>query len=271
MSDIAKAFTGSIPQIYDRYMGPMFFEPFARDLAGRFAGFEGDILETAAGTGQVTRLLAQAARGARIVATDLNEPMLARAAQAVKAPNVQWRQADAQALPFEDAAFDAVVCQFGAMFFPDKVKAYSETWRVLRPGGRFVFSVWDELAANDATQIVEDAVARLFPDDPPDFFARGPFGYHDRDLIRRSLLEAGFATAEIESVRLPTPSASPREAALGLVTGTPLRALIEARDPARVEEAVDVATQALAAQFGEGAFSATGQTVIIVAGGGGVS
>jgi len=267
MNDSAKAFTGSIPQIYDRYMGPMFFEPFARDLAARFADFEGVILEIAAGTGQVTRLLAQAAPGARIVATDLNEPMLARAVEVVKTPNVQWRQADALALPFGDGGFDAVVCQFGAMFFPDKVRGYAEARRVLHPDGRFVFSVWDDLAANDATHIVENVVAGLFLQDPPVFFGRVPFGYHGRDLIRGSLHEAGFASVEMETVRLPTPSPSARDAALGLVEGTPLRALIAARDPARVGEAVEAATQALAAHFGEGPVTGTGQAVVITANG----
>lgn len=259
-------FAGSIPEIYDRFMGPMLFEPYAIDTARRFEGFEGALLETAAGTGRVTRHLAQAAPQSPITATDLSEAMLARAAAVVDAPNVTWRQADALVLPFEDDSFDAVVCQFGAMFFPDRTAGFAEARRVLKSGGRYVFSVWDELAANDVSEIAEAAVATLFPDDPPVFFAQGPFGYHDRERIRSDVLAAGFATVEIETVRLPTPAPSAHDAAFALVAGTPLRGRIEARDPARLDEAVDAAARALRARFGEGAFTGTGQAVTITAG-----
>ena len=261
----ADQFAGSIPELYDRFMGPMLFEPFAVDTARRFDGFEGALLETAAGTGRVTRQLAQAAPRAAITATDLSDAMLARAAAVVDAPNVTWRQADALALPFEDASFDAVVCQFGAMFFPDKTAGFAEARRVLREGGRFVFSVWDDLEANDASWIVQEAVAALFPDDPPRFFARGPFGYHDRERIRGHVLEAGFGAVEIETVRLPTPASSAGDAAFAMVAGTPLRGLIEAIDPARLDEAVEAAAQALLTHFGGGAFTGTGQAVVITA------
>jgi SAM-dependent methyltransferase len=263
---MADQFAGSIPELYDRFMGPMLFEPFAIDTARRFEGFEGALLETAAGTGRVTRQLALAAPRAAITATDLSEAMLGRAAAVIEAPNVTWRQADALALPFADASFGAVVCQFGAMFFPDKAAGFAEARRVLKGDGGFVFSVWDELEANDASWIVQEAVAALFPDDPPTFFARGPFGYHDRDLIRRHLREAGFAAVEIETVRLPTPAASAYDAAYAMVAGTPLRGLIEARDPAMLDEAVEAAAQALRTHFGGGAFTGTGQAVVITAG-----
>ena len=265
MSDADRAFTGSVPELYDRYMGPMFFEPFGRDLAGRFAGFAGSILETAAGTGRVTRLLAEVAPAADITATDLNPPMLARAAEAVSASHVRWRQADAQALPFGDASFDAVVCQFGVMFFPDKAKGYAEARRVLRPGGRFVFSVWDDLAHNDASRIAEEALAALFPDDPPSFFARTPFGYHDAVEIHRSVEAAGFADCTIETVRLETPSPSARDAALGLIGGTPLSGLVKALDPARLDEAIDAAAEALRRSFGTGTIRDHGQALVVTA------
>jgi len=263
---MADQFAGSIPELYDRFMGPMLFEPYAIDTARRFEGFTGALLETAAGTGRVTRQLAKAAPRSAITATDLSEAMLGRAAAVVDAPNVTWRQADALALPFEDARFDAVVCQFGAMFFPDKVAGFAEARRVLSGGGRFVFSVWDDLAANDVSEITEQAVAALFPDDPPVFFARGPFGYHHHDLIRRDVADAGFASVEIETVRLPTPVSSAQDAALAMVAGTPMRGLIEARDPARLDEAVEAAANALRARFGDGAFTGTGQALTITAG-----
>ena len=210
MSDAA--FVGSIPDLYERYLGPMLFEPYARDLARRFEGFEGDLLETAAGTGRVTRALAKAAPRARILATDLNQPMLDTAAGLTAAANVEWRQADAQALPFEGASFDAVVCQFGVMFFPDKAAGFSQARRVLRPGGRFVFNVWDDIAANEISQIVGEAVAGLFPKDPPRFLERTPFGYHDRAAIAAALAAAGFAAPQFDVVRLQlrSPSAADR-------------------------------------------------------------
>ena len=264
MSDADRAFVGSIPELYDRYMGPMLFEPFALDLASRFEGFDGALLETAAGTGRVTRALAGVVGPrATITATDLNEPMLARAAEIVRAPNITWRQADAQALPFDQDTFDAVVCQFGVMFFPDKVAGFAEAWRVLKPGGRFVFNVWDSLEANDISRIVQEAVAAQFPADPPSFFARTPFGYHDEERIRGALETAGFQTVQIERVALPTQAASAADAAIGLCMGSPLRGEIEARSPDGLQAVVDAAAKALSRAFGSGPIVGNGQALVI--------
>lgn len=265
MNEEDGAFVGSIPELYDSLLGLTLFEPFALDLAERFAGFDGDLLETAAGTGRVTRALAQAAPHARITATDLNEPMLHRAALAVSAPNVAWRQADAQALPFADAAFDAVVCQFGVMFFPDKAAGFSEARRVLRPGGRFVFSAWDRLEANDLSLAVNRAVAALFPDDPPRFIARVPFGYHDSREIRAALADAGFGRVGVDTVALATPAPSAAELAAGLCLGTPLRAQLEARRPGGLESVVDEVAKALAREYGEGPVTGRGQALVVTA------
>ena len=263
MSDTA--FTGSIPELYDRYMGPMLFEPFGRELAARFAGFSGDLLETAAGTGQVTRLLAAAAPAARIVATDLNQPMLDRAAEVTAAPNVAWRQADAQALAFEAAGFDAMVCQFGVMFYPDKAAGYAEARRVLRPGGRYVFSVWDRLDANDIAAIVHETVAAAFPDDPPRFLARTPHGYNDPGVILKALGEAGFSSVAVDTVRLETPAASAQDAATGLCLGSPLSGEIEARRPGACKAMAQAAAQALEAHFGPGPIRGAGQALVVTA------
>src|SRR5688572_3462352 len=137
VSDSDKLFAGSIPEIYDEYLVPLIFEPYAEDLAARLISRPvANVLELAAGTGVVTRRLAAVLRGdVSIVATDLNQPMLDRAARTGTARPVDWRQADALQLPFADASFDAVICQFGVMFFPDKVRAFAEARRVLRPGG----------------------------------------------------------------------------------------------------------------------------------------
>lgn len=260
------AFVGSIPDIYERYLGPMLFEPYARDMARRFEGFEGDLLETAAGTGRVTRALAKAAPRAKILATDLNQPMLDTAAGLTVASNIEWRQADAQALPFADASFDAVVCQFGVMFFPDKAAGFAQARRVLRPGGRLVFNVWDDIADNEISRVVSDAVAEMFPKDPPRFLERTPFGYHDREAIAAALAEAGFAAPQFDVVRLELRSPSAADAAIGLCTGTPLRGEIEARDSEGLDAASEAATAALTEAFGGGEIVGYGQAVVVTAG-----
>ena len=265
-----KLFAGSIPEIYDRFLVPLIFEPYARDLAGRLAeGDPRDVLETAAGTGVLTRAIAaRLPASARIVASDLNPPMLDRArTRQAGDDRIAWRQADALALPFEDASFDAVACQFGAMYFPDKVQGYREARRVLRPGGRFLFSVWDKIADNEFADVVTEALAALFPRDPPRFLARTPHGYHDPDLIRRELAAAGFAQVSVEAVTHMSRAASPRDPAVGYCHGTPLRNEIEARDPSGLDEATDRAAEALARRFGSGTIEGRIRALVVTAAG----
>jgi SAM-dependent methyltransferase len=260
-------FEGSIPALYDRHLGPALFEPYSADMARRLAALtEGAVLETASGTGMVTRQLAHVLPDAvRIVATDLNQPMLDHASAKPGMARVQFRQADAQKLPFGDREFDAVVCQFGVMFFPDRVAAYREARRVLRPGGKFLISVWDSLATNHFGAVATDAMARQFPQDPPRFFARVPHAYHDVALIRGELASAGFTTVAIETVTLPCRAASGRDAAIGLCQGTPMRSEIEARDPNGLQSATDAVADALAARYGTGAIEAPMQALVITA------
>ena len=262
-----KVFAGSIPEIYDRLLVPLIFAPYAADLADRVARRRPDrVLETAAGTGVLTR--AMAARfppAVRIVATDLNQPMLGQAAKRQSGGSIEWRQADALALPFEDESFNAVACQFGAMFFPDKVKGYGEARRVLKGGGSFLFNVWDDIATNEFTNVVTETVAAMFPQDPPRFFARTPHGYHDAERIREELKAAGFADISIEAVDHISKAPSPREAAVGLCQGTPLRNEIEARDAARLEEATHRAEEALAKRFGRGRIQGRIRALVIAA------
>jgi SAM-dependent methyltransferase len=261
------AFTGSVPALYTRYLGPMLFEPYARCLAERIKGMAGgDILETACGTGIVTRTLRAALPGAvTITATDLNQPMLDYAETLPGAADVRWQQADAQALPFRDAAFDAVVTAFGVMFFPDKVGAYREALRVLRPGGRFLLSIWDELESNELQFRAHTAVAALYPRDPPGFLRRTPCGYHDVATIRADLAQGGFKDASIETVELVSRTASARDAASGFVRGTPLSGEIVARDPNGLDRAVEAATEAIAARFGRGPIEARMHAHIVTA------
>jgi len=244
-------FAGSIPEYYDRCLGPFLFEPYAEDLAARARSLRpGRILETAAGTGIVTAALTRALPDAEIVATDLNSDMLRVAGRKPDARRVTFAPADAQSLPFPDSAFDLVVCQFGAMFFPDRIAAYREARRVLRPGGTFLFNVWDRLEANPASQAVAEAVAALFPGDPPSFLHRIPFGYHDKALIEADLRSAGFASVEAETVAKRS-RGNARELAPGLCQGSPLRAEIEARAPDRLEEASQAALAELVRRHGD--------------------
>ena len=250
-------FAGSIPRLYDELLVPLIFAPYADDLARRVAAIgPGRILELAAGTGVVTRRLsALLPASTSIVATDLNPPMLERAAEVGTVRPVEWRQADALALPFDDAAFDVVACQFGVMFFVPKARAFAEARRVLRPGGTLLFNVWDCLEHNEFTDVVTTALAALFPADPPRFMARTPHGYHDRATIASDLAAGGFTTTpRFDVVAARSTAVSPRIPAIALCQGTPLRSEIEARGtPSRLAEATDAAAAAIAHRFGSGA------------------
>jgi ubiquinone/menaquinone biosynthesis C-methylase UbiE len=227
------------------------------------------VLEVATGTGAVTRAaLPLLFGGSRYVATDLNQPMLDRArARAVQPADdrLEWSQADALALPFADASFDAVLCQFGVMFFPDRVRGYAEARRVLRPGGAYLFSTWDRIEENEFADEVTRAVGLMFPGDPPRFLARTPHGYHDSDQLRADLRAAGFASFEIETVTETSRAEGPRPPALAYTQGTPLRNEIEARDATRLDEATDRAEAALAARFGAGRVEGKIQALVVTA------
>ena len=268
MLETDKVFAGSVPENYDRYMVPLIFEPYAADIARRAASLSPSaVLEIAAGTGVVTRALApKLSPAASYVVTDLNQPMLDYAASR-QGPDsrIKWRQADALALPFEDAAFDLVCCQFGAMFFPDRTAAYREAKRVLKPGGHFLFSVWDRIEENDFADDVTNVLAAIFPDDPPRFMARTPHGYHDTALIRSDLANAGFSRVAIETRAEQSRASSPRIPAVAYCQGTPLRSEIEARDAGKLEYATDYAESVIADKHGRGEVAAKIQAHVIVA------
>jgi len=245
-------FAGSVPKIYEALLVPLIFEPYAADVKARVAEMEvSKVLEIAAGTGVVTRALASLPKAFSIIATDLNQAMLDEAAATGTARAVTWQQADAMRLPFAEGEFDAVICQFGAMFFPDKGNAFAEVRRVLKSGGVFLFSVWDRIAENEFADTVTTALATLFPEDPPRFMARTPHGYHDPAAIARDLAAGGFSKRpRLDTVAARSRASSPTLAAVAYCQGTPLRDEIEARDASRLPEATDVATSALAAKFG---------------------
>jgi ubiquinone/menaquinone biosynthesis C-methylase UbiE len=262
-----KVFAGSIPEIYDRFLVPLIFAPYATDLASMLANAGPEkTLEVAAGTGVATRALAaRLPAHARLVATDLNPPMLAYAKTRLPDDRIEWKQADALALPFADGSFDAVACQFGAMFFPDKVQGYREARRVLKPGGRYLFNVWDRISENEFADVVTQALADVFPDDPPRFLARTPHGYHDVARIRQELGAAGFANVSVDAVDHRSKAASPRDPAIAYCQGTPLRNEIEARDASRLSEATDRAAEAVAQRFGRGAVDGGIRAFVITA------
>jgi len=231
MSDDAAGFTGNIPQYYDQGMGPMVFVDYAADIARRVAaGNPARVLETAAGTGIVTRKLRDALpAGAHLTATDLNPPMLDVARSKFRAgEQVEFRQADATALPFADRSFDAVVCQFGLMFFPDKAKSYSEVHRVLAPGGRYLFSVWDSHRYNPFGRLSHQVAGSFFPADPPQFY-NVPFSYYQIDPIKESLIEAGFTGIDAAVITLDKEIPDVANFARAAIHGNPLIDQIRAR------------------------------------------
>jgi SAM-dependent methyltransferase len=264
--DTDKVFAGSIPKLYDTYLVPLIFEPYAADLVNRLSSRSpSQVLELAAGTGVVTRALASTLpESVSIVASDLNQAMLDQASGVGTKRPVEWRQADAMQLPFRDETFDAVVCQFGVMFFTDKSKAFAEARRVLRPGGVFIFSVWDRITENEFADTVTAALESLFPEDPPRFMARTPHGYYDHRLIERDLTNGGFiAPPRIDTVAARSRATSPWIPAISYCQGTPLRNEIEARDASRLGEATDIAAEGIGKRFGRGAVDGKIQAHII--------
>lgn len=259
-------FVGSIPELYERYMVPLMFEVYAQDLAQRVAGHAPQrVLEIACGTGVVTRQLAKTLpASAAFVATDLNPPMLEHARRLGTARPVAWQQADAMQLPFPDAAFDAVVCQFGVMFLPDRARAYAEVLRVLRPGGHFLFNVWGPVEENEFAHAASLALREMFPNDPPRFMERVPHGYFDPARIAADLAAGGF-TRGPEFVQLTARgrAETPRIAAIAICQGTPLRTEIVARRADALEAATDTVETAIARRFGPGPVDGQVQALVI--------
>lgn len=227
------AFSGSIPPNYDQFLGPLFFEPFALDMAQRLQQLApSSLLEVAAGTGRLTRFLPEAVPGAHIVVSDINPAMIDFAKQHLRQlPAIEWHTVDAVSLPYADETFDCIASQFGVMFYSDRPRAYREAFRVLRPGGVFLFNAWDRIEKNPVARLTDEVLADFFPIDTPAFY-KVPFSYHDEALIRAELAEAGFNIAGMHVLNLAGYAASPEHAARGLLEGTPVYTAIADRDPA---------------------------------------
>jgi ubiquinone/menaquinone biosynthesis C-methylase UbiE len=254
---MSTTFGGSVPDNYERFLRPLLFEPYAEDVANRVVLTPGmRVLEIACGTGIVTRkLLARLPGDAALVASDISEGMLKIAQHRVSPdPRLSWQPADALALPFEHATFDVLVCQFGVMFFPDKAKAWSEMYRVLKPGGQLLVSTWDALEQTPIAHTVHHALAQAFPANPPQFLIRVPWGFHDRDTLLQLTRDAGFNAIDLHQVELEGRSDSAADAALGLVTGTPVFPELKEKGLSP-DVAVDAATRAVVARFGSAAIA----------------
>jgi ubiquinone/menaquinone biosynthesis C-methylase UbiE len=253
MSNQHTAFIGSIPENYDRYLGSVLFDPFASDIVNRLDVSEGaSVLELACGTGIVTRRLRdRLLHNVKLIATDLNEAMIAYAAGKF-VPNelVEWKQADATNLPFADGSFDAVVCQFGLMFVPDKQMAFREAHRVLKPEGKFLFSVWDAIEENDLAYIAHKTISTFFENDPPNFYEI-PFSFHDPEAIKLLLAEVGFKEIELTLLKLRSICHSALEVATGLVKGNPVIVAINERNPSAVAKVISAVAEAVALHCGD--------------------
>ncbi|MES2780051.1 MAG: class I SAM-dependent methyltransferase [Bacteroidota bacterium] len=251
MQQIPAAFSGDIPVYYDSYLGPMFFEPFARNMAERISQLSpSTILELASGTGRLTKLLPEVvAKGASIIASDINPAMIQYGRQKTSDTAIEWMEIDAVTLPFRDHTFDCVVVQFGVMFYSDRVQAFKEAWRVLKPGGHFLFSCWDTLPNNPVPTIVNDVLHRFFPIDTPAFYTV-PFSYHDESLIKSDLSKAGFNNITIDLLNLTGYSESAANAAKGAILGTPTITAIDQRDEEASFQVLKKVEEQITEQFG---------------------
>lgn len=244
------AFSGSIPANYDEHLGPMFFEPFAIDIAERLRKLNpASVLVLACGTGRDTNLIAQALPHAKIVASDINPSMLNYAKGKVKADNIQWEIVDAVSLPFTDASFDCIVSQFGVMFYSDRPKAYAEAFRVLKPGGTFIFTAWDAIRYNPAAKLTDETLTHFFPVDTPAFY-KVPFSYFEEKQIKSDLSLGGFQNSRMEVLKLNGRSASAANAAKGLIEGVPVYTAIVEKDATLLPAISNTLTNNLEALFG---------------------
>ncbi|RYY40559.1 MAG: class I SAM-dependent methyltransferase [Chitinophagaceae bacterium] len=224
----ASAYKGNIPQNYEQYLGPILFEPFAADLAARVPEGARSVLEIACGTGRVTHHLdKRLAVDARLIASDLNPDMLGVARSVVFSPRIEWVEADAQKLPFADASFDAVLCQFGVMFFPDKLQAFREVYRVLQRGGTFLFNTWDGYSVNPRAALVAQVMREELGDATPDFLSVGPYSFHNEARIALLMEEAEFGSVCIRKVARTASFQHPNELVDGFVDGSPLGAYLD--------------------------------------------
>jgi ubiquinone/menaquinone biosynthesis C-methylase UbiE len=244
-------FSGSIPEHYDRVLGPMFFEPYAIEVSQRIdPSSVNTVLEIGSGTGRVTAHLRNVISSAtKLIGSDISEDMLAVAKEKLKGLDIDWRIIDAQDLPFDDDSIDVIVGCFCYMFVPDKHKAFAEAHRVLRPGGMFIFSTWDKLELNGASYTYRKIVKKLFEDSLPESYNL-PFSMNDQNAIKGMLKETGFSKIKVERVDKDSISQTAGEAANGLARGGSIYNEIMMHDPSLVEEIIKELEKELSEKFG---------------------
>lgn len=249
---IVSSYAGSVPVNYDKYLGPVLFEPYALELAHRLQNDKlNNVLEIACGTGRLTKHLVNLiAPGGQLTATDLNADMIELAKTRVTG-NVQWQVADAQNLPYRDKTFDHVVCQFGVMFFPNKQLAFAQAYRVLQPNGKFIFSTWDELKNNPGANKIRTIMDEVLQENAPDFLMKGPYSFYDTTEIKSLLEAAGFKDIRHDEVNLTSSCACPEDFCSGFVYGTPLDAYLSKIDAAGRQSLEKQFREGIAAEFGE--------------------
>lgn len=261
MSKVA-SFAGSVPENYDRYLGPVLFEPYALDLVGRIAGAV-NILEIACGTGRVTKhLLNTLPSSGKLVATDLNADMIAVAKTKVADDRVEWKVADAQELPFEDNSFDHIVCQFGVMFFPDKAKGMAEAYRVLQPGGKYIFNVWDALELNPRSALIRTVMEEIMGDEAPDFLKKGPYSYYDKEEIANLMKLSGFKDIQLGVVYKTAYYESSDDLINGFVKGSPLSAYLAEQTEELRDKITNELSRRIKAEFGESKLESPMQAIV---------
>jgi ubiquinone/menaquinone biosynthesis C-methylase UbiE len=255
-----------LPHVYDDVMGPLYFEPFAREMAARVADLQPRrMLETACGTGRVTAHLRRVLPDASLVATDILPSMLDFARKKMKAdPEIAWELADAQALPFQDGAFDAVVCQFGAMFFSDTEKAFAEAYRVLAPGGAFHFSVWDRLETNPLGACGRDVLKTFFTGRLPESLKLA-YALCDVPPLAAQLLACGFRTVGHDVVQFPCETPSARAFSHAYVYGSSVRSALAAMDAGTAERLEAALCSGIASRFGDAPVKSHMQAVLFTA------
>jgi len=246
-------FSGAIPKHYEEYLGPMFFEPYAIEVANRVDPSSVKLaLELASGTGRVTRRLRQVLpRTAKLIASDISEDMLSVAKEKLRDMDIDWQFIDAQELPFDDNSIDLVVCCFGYMLVPDKSKAFAEAYRVIRPGGMLMLTTWDTLESNGASYTYRKAAKKYLGDPLPESY-NAPFSMNDMNLIRSLLEGAGFLKIVVERVPKFSISETAKDATTGLAQGGLIYNEIMKRNPAWMEEIMGAVEKELAEKYGPG-------------------
>lgn len=237
---------------YDKYLGPLFFEPYAMDVAGLIdPSVVGRALEIGCGTGRVTRHLSKLlSSNSSLIASDISQDMLVVAKEELPDRNIEWRIIDAENLPIETDSVDLVVCYFGYMFVPDKRKAFAEALRVLKKGGMLLMATWDTLEHNVPSLVFRKTVEKYFGEALPES-SMVATSMHDPVANTQMLQLAGFFKTKSFRVVKEMHAESAARAAEGLVKGGSLYNEILKRNPAWLDQIISTVEQKLGEKYGK--------------------